>query len=208
MFRWRFSIYSLSLFIRYILINQCGCAAFQKRWNSSDLWTSTATWGVCQCPAPEGGRLGPSQVRQGPAPGSRGPRRQVGEVEFPPYRHPPEVVAALAAHGVGFAPGFTLSPALVWTQVRARRAPFGHPDPGGCCLHASAPRDRRGATPGLLCAGTPLLQRLLRKCLLVPSFPGRSGPRRKSGTRSLRLPHSPDAATAVARRGLPPPPPL
>lgn len=41
-FCWRFSIYSLSLFVRYILINQCGCAAFQKGWRDSDLWTGTA----------------------------------------------------------------------------------------------------------------------------------------------------------------------
>lgn len=122
-FCWRFSIYSLSLFVRYILITQYGCAPFQKRWNYSDLWTGTAAWGIRGCLGPEGGRLDPSQGRRWPTPGSGDPRRQVGDVGLPSDRHPPEVVAALAARGAGFAPGSALSLALIWTQMRARRAP-------------------------------------------------------------------------------------
>lgn len=41
-FCWSISIYSLSLFFRYILIKQCGCAACQTRRDKSDLWTGTA----------------------------------------------------------------------------------------------------------------------------------------------------------------------
>lgn len=109
-----------------------------------------------------------------------------------PDRHPPEVVAAPAARGAGFAPRAALSPARVRTRGRARGAPKGQPDAGRCRLHARARRDpegRLGAAPAA--AG---------HVFLVPSFP--------SGARSLRLPHSPDAAPAAPGLGLLPPPSL
>lgn len=125
--------------------------------------------------------------------------QQVGDIGLPPDRHPPEVVAALAAHRAGLAPRSALSPALVRARVSARRAPQGQPGAGGCRLHAHARRDSRGAT------------RLLRA---APSGSGGSwaslprpflpGARRaaQAGARSLRLPHSPGAATAAAGLGL------
>lgn len=182
MFCWRFSIYSLSLFIRYILINERACAAFHREWNYGDLWTGTAAWSVRGWLDPEGVRFGPSQVqvRGRPTPGPGGPRQQVGGVGLPPDRHPPEVVATLAAHGAGFAcgpevvatlaahgagfaRGSALSPALGRTRMSARRGPQWQPDPRGSRLHAHARRDSRGVTPA---APWPVLPR--------PCLPGRA----------------------------------
>lgn len=206
MFCWRFSIYSLSLFIRYILINQCGCAAFQKGWNDSDLWTGAAAWGARGRLDPEGGRLGPARVRRGPTPGSGGPMQQVGDIGLPPNRHPPEVVAALAAHGAGLAPRSALSPALVRTRVSARRAPKGQPDAGGCRLHAPRLARLKSGDSGLRRAA-PLCSGGSWASLPRPFLPGA---RRATqfGARALRLPHSPDAATAATGLGLLPRPSL
>lgn len=200
MFCWRFPIYSLSLFIRCILINQCGCAAFQARWNYRDLWTDTAAWGVCRGLAPGRGRLGPSQVRRGPTPGPRGPERQVGGVGLPPNRHPPEVVVALAAHLAAFIRGSAPAPALIQPRARARRAPEGRPDPGGRRFHDRLCATRQGQ----------LLLRVVCKCLRVPSSQDAQGraaslapiPCAAAATpESLRLALSPDAAARAAGSG-------
>lgn len=103
--------------------------------------------------------------------------QQVADIGLPPDRHPPEVVAALAAHPAGLAPRSALSPVLVRARVSARRAPQGQPGPGGCRLHAHARRDSRGATRGCS-ARRPAAPAAPGQVFLVPSCPGRGGPPR------------------------------
>lgn len=165
------------------------------------------TWGARGRLGPEGGRLGPSRVQRGPTPGPGGPVQQVGDVGLPPDRHPPEVVGALAAAGAGFAQGSALSPALVRTQVSARRAPEGQPEAGGCRLHARARRRSRGVTGGCS-ARRPCAAAAPWRASPRPFLPGTPRPRREFAQLCLRLPRSPDAAAAATRLGRPPPPPL